>query len=91
MKFKKDSWTLGVLMGIILPLVIYTLALVTLSRYGYVDNFVYTIRPKVPALLAAFSNLLPFRYYMVNKKFDRTGRGLLLVTFLLVILIFSLL
>lgn len=89
--FNKDSWTLGVLIGILLPLVIYALAISTLAGYGYVENFIYTIRPKVPALLAAFSNLLPFRYYMVNKKYDRTGRGILLVTFAFVILVFSLL
>ena len=78
-------------MGIVLPLVIYFLALLTLSQYGYVEGLVYTLRPRVPALVAIVANLVPFRYYMVNKKFDRTGRGLLLATFLFVILVFSLL
>lgn len=88
--FKKDSWTLGVLIGVILPLVVYILAISILSRYGYVDGLIYTIRPKVPALIAVAANLFPFRYYMINKKFDKTGRGILLITFLLVILVFAL-
>ncbi|MDR4988345.1 MAG: hypothetical protein RG741_05840 [Bacteroidales bacterium] len=91
MKLNKDNWTLGVIIGLIVPLVIYALAIATLSRYGYVDNLIYTPRPKMPALIAVCGNLLAFRFYMVNKKFDRTGRGILLVTFLMVMLIFSLL
>ena len=27
------------------------------------------------------SNMITFRYYMVNLKYDKTGRGILLVTF----------
>ncbi len=88
--FKKDSLIFGLLIGVILPLAVYAMAIVTLSRYGHVDGFIYTIRPKVPALLAAAANLFPFRFFMVNKKFDKTGRGILLVTFLMVILIFAL-
>ncbi len=87
----KDNWTLGVIIGLILPLIIYAMAITALSHYGYVDNLIYAPRPKMPALIAAFSNLFAFRFYMVNKKFDRTGRGILIVTFLMVILIFSLL
>ncbi len=89
--FKKDSWTLGIIIGIALPLIVYFLAILTFAQYGHVDGVIYTLRPRVPALVAIVANLLPFRYYMVNKKFDRTGRGILLTTFLFVILIFSLL
>ncbi len=88
--FKKDSPTTGILIGVILPLAVYALAIITFSRYGHVDGFIYTIRPKLPALIAVAANLLPFRYYMVNKKFDKTGRGILLITFIMVILIFAL-
>jgi hypothetical protein len=87
----KDSWTLGVILGIVLPVIVYAILITLLSQYGYVENLIYTPRPKVPFLAAVAGNLLPFRYYMVNKKYDRTGRGLLLVTFLIVVLVFSIL
>ena len=87
----KDSWTLGIVIGIVLPVIIYAIVIATLAQYGHVENLIYTIRPKVPFLVAAFSNLFPFRYYMVNKKYDRTGRALLLITFMMVIIVFSIL
>jgi hypothetical protein len=87
----KDSWALGTIIGIALPVIIYAIIIIALSQYGHVENLLYTIRPKVPFLVAAFSNLFPFRYYMVNKKYDRTGRALLLITFVIVILVFSIL
>lgn len=87
----KDSWTLGIVIGIVLPVIVYVIVIVTMAQYGHVENLIYTIRPKIPFLIAACSNLFPFRYYMVNKKYDRTGRALLLVTFIMVILTFSML
>jgi hypothetical protein len=87
----KDSWALGTIIGIALPVIIYAIIIIALSQYGNVEHLLYTIRPKVPFLVAAFSNLFPFRYYMVNKKYDRTGRALLLITFVIVILVFSIL
>lgn len=91
MTLNKDSWALGAAIGVVLPVVVYIIVIFAFAQYGHVENFIYTIRPKVPFLVAAFSNLFPFRYYMVNKKYDRTGRALLLVTFLMVILVFSIL
>ncbi len=89
MKLNKDSWGLGIFIGVLLPVIVYAIVIVTMAQYGHVENLIYTIRPKVPFLIAAFSNLFPFRYYMVNKKYDRTGRALLVVTFLMVIMTFS--
>lgn len=91
MALNKDSWTLGIVIGVILPVIVYAIVILAFAQSGHVENFIYTIRPKVPFLVAAFSNLFPFRYYMVNKKYDRTGRALLLITFLMVILVFSIL
>jgi len=41
-------------------------------------------------LVSLFGNLFPIRYYFVNLKFDKTGRGVLLVTFVLVLIFFGL-
>ncbi len=84
----KDRWVLGIVIGILLPMMMYGIVLMILIPHGNVENLIYLDRPKVPALVAIFSNLLPFRYYMVNKKYDRTGRGVLLVTFIMVLLFF---
>ncbi len=85
---EKDNWALGVTIGIVFPLIIYGLLLLILGQHGRVDDLIYVPRPKAPALVAIFANLFPFRYYMVNKKFDRTGRAILLVTFIMAVLLF---
>ena len=84
----KDRWSTGVAIGLILPAVVYGLVLLILIPHGNVEGIIYQPRPKVPALAAIFSNLFPFRYYMVNKKYDRSGRGILLVTFAMAIVFF---
>ncbi len=84
----KDRWTLGMVIGFLLPMVVYCLIILILYPFGYVDNMIYTLNPAMAPLLAVFSNLLVFRYYMVTKKYERTGRGLLLVTFLMALAVF---
>ncbi|MFP4064904.1 MAG: hypothetical protein ACLFN2_01620 [Bacteroidales bacterium] len=84
----KDRWTLGIVIGLVLPMLVYALALLILKQYGHVEGLVYLPRPRVPGLIGVASNLFPFRFFMVNKKFDRTGRGILVVTFVMTLLVF---
>lgn len=84
----KDNWVLGFLLGLLVPMVVYGIILLILMPHGHVDGLIYRPRPNAPSLAAICSNLFLFRYYMVNKKFDRTGRGLLLVTFALILFSF---
>ncbi len=85
----KDSWVLGLLIGILLPVLIYIPVILSFATYGHVEGIVYAIRPKVPALIAIAANLFALRYYMVNRKYDKTGRGILLITFIYVVMMFS--
>ena len=39
-------------------------------------------------LVSIFINLIPIRYYFVNLKFEKTGGGVLVVTFTVVMLFF---
>jgi hypothetical protein len=87
--YKRDSYVLGILIGLVLPLILYGVILLVLSFWGQVDGWLYVPRPEAPLLFSVFANLLPFRYYMVNLKADRTGRGLLLITFILVLSYFA--
>lgn len=84
----KDKWTLGIIIGLVLPVLVYALVIAVLIPYGQVDGIIYTPRPKIPFLVAIVANVFPFRIFMVSKKKDRTGRGILLVTFIMVIAFF---
>jgi hypothetical protein len=82
MKFlKKDNMAFGASLGAVTPILIFLLlsAINVIERNGvskamFDDNTLY--------VLSIFTNILPFRIYMVNLKMDRTGRGILLVTFI---------
>ena len=86
---KQDHYLLGVGIGILSPLLlfllIYGINYVLLAMdvvNGYMDQ-------QSQALVSIFGNLLAIRYYFVSLKFDKTGRGVLLVTFLVILIIFA--
>ncbi|MCF8303033.1 MAG: hypothetical protein K9I94_07140 [Bacteroidales bacterium] len=86
--FKKDSFLLGGILGILIPIII--IALIFLVRFLFISDVAggNILNDDKLLLVSVFINLLPMRYYLVSLKFDRTGRGILLVTFVLGILYF---
>lgn len=77
---KKDNWWLGVGLGVFLPVVLYGIIMLILKQWGAITEGIYVLKPSTIQLLALFSNMISFRYYMVNLKYDKTGRGILLAT-----------
>ena len=80
-KFRRDSMWLGIVIGIVLPTVLFSL-LFGLSKIfapkerifsEIINNFVDF----------NFSNLFSLRYYLVKLKYNRTGRGILWLLFYL--------
>jgi len=86
---KKDHYILGLAIGIIFPMVLfgfiyginYILLLMGVARFR--------LDLQTHVFISLFGNLLPIRYYFVNLKYDKTGRGVLIVTFLIVLVFFS--
>ena len=85
---RKDSVFLGIFIGIAVPAIMYGL----LTGINYFIEHYYSqsfkIREQTIYLVSIFMNVIPIRIYFVNFKSDKTGRGILLVTFLLMILFF---
>ncbi len=85
---KKDAIWFGIVMGMVLPalcgvfIFLVDLLIFNITEYGHV------IHRHDMILISIFINLLPIRIYFVNLKYDRTGRGVLLVTFIMMILFF---
>jgi hypothetical protein len=78
----KDSMILGIVIGILLPLVGYAVLSwlnVTISEHVFSKPPVF--RESTVQVISIFLNVFPFRYYMLKAKKDYTGRGILLVTF----------
>lgn len=80
---KKDSWWLGVAVGIILPAILYFIIYYgnVLIAIQFNKGLLY-LQESTVMLISVFSNMFTMRYYMVKKKFEKTGKGILLVTFL---------
>ncbi len=88
MDFKKNSHTLGGLIALALPVIVYLLLIVI--AYGVKTLFKIETSGFLDAmrLLSIAVNLFPMRYYFVKLKYDLTGRSILLVTFIYVIVFF---
>lgn len=88
-KFKKDSTILGAIIGLLLPVisfaVLYALFFL-INKIVILDSFVTNNKIM---LVAIFFNLIPLRYYFVKLKFELSGRGILLVTFIYIVAYFS--
>lgn len=86
---KKDHYVFGIAIGVLTPVLVfvlifginYLLLMMGVAK-GYIDL-------QDHLLVSLFGNLIPIRYYFVNLTFDKTGRGVLLVTFVIVMLFFA--
>ncbi len=81
---KKDNWLLGIILGGVSPLVIYFALVAAIEYWASIDKRLHPalIEKSTLLLVGIFVNMFIFRYYMVNLRFDKTGRGILLATFI---------
>jgi hypothetical protein len=86
---KRDSILFGILIGILIPIVAF--GLIQLINIGLENIYsrAHTIQLKTAVLISVAVNLVPMRIYFVNLKMDKTGRGLLIVIFVLTLLFFA--
>jgi len=88
--FKRDIFWLGIALGIIFPaffyVVLYLLDLLVLK----LANTHMLVEQKYLYLVSIAINLFAIKYYFVNLKFDKTGRGVLFVTFIFALIYFIL-
>lgn len=86
--FNRNSLLFGVLIGILMPLMVYGLLYGGLLLYQQLSGTIPNFDETLLQLASPVINLFFIRYYFVTKKYDDTGRGLLLVTFIYVIAYF---
>ena len=84
---KKDSLLLGIIVGTVLPAILFAI-LYFLSRTFAPADKDYLVKLPTVVLISIFPNLFTLRYYLITLKSDKTGRGILLVTFIFAILYF---
>ena len=80
----RDSLLLGIILGIVIPLISVGI-LYPISTFFAPVGKDYLIKLPNIILLSVLPNLFVLRYYLLKLKLDKTGRGILLVTFILAI------
>ncbi len=86
---KKDHIWLGIVLGILMPIFLYGIIYGINELICYFFHLYVLLVPSTMYLIAIVSNIFVFRYYMVKIKYDRTGRGILLVTFIYILIYFA--
>jgi len=79
--FKRNSMGFGAMLASIIPAALFLLIeyVFTVERNGIeVPRF----DEATILVLAIAANILPFTYYMKHPEYERTGRGILLITFI---------
>jgi len=85
----RDSFLLGIVLGTALPLVSFGILYAVSTSFAPAGKK-YLVELSTLMLLSVFTNLFTIRYYLLKPKFDKTGKGILLVTFVLAIGYFAL-
>lgn len=85
---KRDNIALGILVGLVLPGLFYGLLSLVAMIVETGSVWARPLESDNMLLLALVINVIPIRIYFVSYRFDKTGRGVLLVTFLIMIAYF---
>ena len=88
-KLRRDSWTMGIILGICVPAltfgILYGLVYLVLTAFGKPLDILNLDLIKKFILLSIVPSVFIIRYYLLKLKYDLTGRGILLMTFLIAI------
>lgn len=79
--FKKDNMAFGATIGAIIPMVIYLLITEVFTKEINGEQ-VSRFDEGTVLVLSIVANLIPFSYFMKRPQYEKTGKGVLLVTFL---------
>ncbi|MCK9338486.1 MAG: hypothetical protein PHQ33_01770 [Bacteroidales bacterium] len=89
-KLRRDSLWMGIIMGIAIPAIlfgiIFGIIVLILAVSGKNMNVFDMVSAQKLILLSIIPNVFILRYYLLKLKFDLTGRGILLITFVIGIL-----
>ena len=84
---KKDNYFIGGAIGIIVPVLTWVI-LYFANDLIHNPKGVSYFRPFMIQILSLIPNLILLRIYLINLKADKTGRGILFVTFIIGITLF---
>lgn len=82
----KDHFLFGLGLAIMVPTLFFSALMGLQIAAMNVLKFKLPLSTDIVLFLAIASNLLPFRYYMINRQHEQTGKGILFFTFLVALI-----
>jgi len=84
---KKDSFWLGIILGILMPVVCFgILYLLNITLFVNRETGQSVFQFSTILIISLIPNAIALRLYLVNLKADKSGRGILFVTFVFAII-----
>lgn len=80
-----DEYSLGILLGLIIPVPAAFIFILILRLFQYNLHSFVNVRDMDMLLLGFAVNLIVMRYYLSKRKFEKTGKGLMVLTVVLII------
>jgi len=89
-RLRSDSYSMGLFLGLVIPIVLFALlfgGLLLLEHYNEImlmrnPDLNHKMVPKL-ILVAILPSVFIMRHYLLNLKYDKTGRGILIATFVI--------
>lgn len=84
---KKDSFLLGIILGILMPAICFgILYYLNITFPNHQNNDQPIFKLTTIFIVSLIPNAIALRLYLVNLKADKTGKGILFVTFIFAII-----
>jgi len=86
--FKQDNLIFGIIIGAVLPWILYGIIICIDLFIRRIFHMYVLLTPSTMQLVAIVVNVFTMRHYLVKLKYEKTGRGILLLTFVYIIAYF---
>jgi hypothetical protein len=87
--FKQDNLLLGIILGAVTPWILYGIIYYIDMLVRKIFHMYLLLSPSTMQLVSIVVNVFVMRYYLVKLKFDKTGKGVLLLTFIYILAYFA--
>jgi hypothetical protein len=84
---KKNSYLFGIFLGIIVPAIIFGILYGLNMLTGVFSHSIAYLPINKMMFVSIALNILPMRYYIVKKDLENTGKGILIITLVLILIV----
>jgi hypothetical protein len=84
---KKNSYLFGMLLGIIIPVLLFGVLYGLNTVTGIFSNATVMLSVHKMMFVSIALNILPMRYYLVHQEVENTGKGILIITLILILIV----